>query len=63
MPVQWKGYSAALKEYQGEVMHKAHLYSAFKQKMKRCKNDPAAFEAADWSGLRAILLHMYSAFS
>jgi HEPN/Toprim N-terminal domain 1 len=61
-PVQWKGYSEALKQYQGEVMHKTRLYSVFKQKVSRCKSDPAALETTDWSGLRAILLHMFSAF-
>jgi hypothetical protein len=61
MPVQWKGYSEALKQYQGEVMQKTRLYSAFKEKLSRCRSDPAALEKADWSGLRAILMHMFSA--
>src|SRR5262245_8452829 len=59
---KWKGYNESLRQYHGEVMHKPRLYSLFKQKISRCKSDTAAFEKADWSGLRAILLHMFSAF-
>jgi HEPN/Toprim N-terminal domain 1 len=47
-PVQWKGYSEVLKQYQGEVMQKPRLYSAYKRKVSRCKSDPVALEAADW---------------
>lgn len=62
VPVQWKGYSETLKQYQGEVLQKARLHSAFSAKVTRCKSDPDALNAADWAGLKSILEAMFYAF-
>jgi hypothetical protein len=62
IPMQWKGFSEALGKYQGEVMHKTRLHAAFQRKVKRCRSDKAAMNAADWVGLRAILQAVFSAF-
>ena len=62
VPVQWKGYSETLKQYQGEVMHKAKLRATYQEKVARCRTDPDALSAADWSGLSAILREIFRAF-
>jgi hypothetical protein len=62
LPVQWKGFSESRAAYQGEVMHKAQLHSAFWRKIERCKSDPVAMKAADWSGLQTILRAIFTAF-
>jgi HEPN superfamily Toprim-like protein len=61
-PVQWKGFSESLGAYQGEVMHKAQLQSAFWRKAQRCRTNPAAMRSGDWSGLEAILKSIFTAF-
>ena len=61
-PVQWKGYSEVLKQYQGEVLGKAKLHAAFHDKAARCKADPEALKLSDWSGLSAILQEIFCAF-
>jgi hypothetical protein len=61
-PVQWKGYSEPLNQYQGEVMRKTKLRCAFDAKVARCKADPDVLKATDWSGLSAILQEIFRAF-
>lgn len=62
IPVQWKGYSEVLRQYQGEVMQKSGIRSAFDAKLERCRRDPNALIAADWLGLRNILESVFCAF-
>jgi len=61
-PVQWKGFVEPLGKYQGEVMHKAKIHSAFREKLRRCKSSPEQIAAADWTGLRAIFDVIFHAF-
>jgi hypothetical protein len=61
-PVQWRGFSEAIGAYQGEVMHKAQLQSAFWEKVERCKANSEAMDAADWDGLDTILNAIFTAF-
>lgn len=61
-PVQWKGYSEALSQYQGEVMHKTRLHNAFFDRLTLCKADSATLNSTDWSGLSAILDAVVGAF-
>lgn len=61
-PVQWRGYSETLKHYQGEVMRKTQLRTAFHQKAARCRADPEVLKASDWSGLSVILQEIFQAF-
>lgn len=62
MPVQWKGFNDSLRQYQGAVMQKARIHTAFKQKLACCKSDPTAIRTTDWTGLKAILECIFSAF-
>jgi hypothetical protein len=61
-PVQWRGYSETLKHYQGEVMRKTQLRTAFHQKAASCRADPEVLKASDWSGLSVILQEIFQAF-
>lgn len=55
MPVQWKGYMGKVKSYQGEVVDKAAVQRAFKEKIAVAKADPKVVEQQDWSGLECVL--------
>jgi hypothetical protein len=61
-PIQWKGYSEALKQYQGEVMGKSKLHATFHDKVARCRADPELLKVTDWSGLSIILQDIFRAF-
>ena len=61
-PVNLKGFDETLGKYQGEVIRKANLHTAFKRKVELCRRDPAAMDMADWEGLRAILQVVFCAF-
>ncbi len=54
-PVQWKGYMAKVKAYQGEVMNKGALQRAFSSKVQAARSNPASVAGQDWSGLQSIL--------
>jgi hypothetical protein len=61
-PVQWKGYIESVASYQGEVLGKTQLQTAFLDKLAKAKNDPAVQEQQDWSGIDAILRAIFGAF-
>ena len=61
-PVQWKGYSDTLQQYQGEVRKKSALHGAFSRRLAHCRTNPAALEETDWSGLSAILRMVFRVF-
>jgi len=61
-PVQWKGFNASLKQYQGEVMEKGKLQARFQKKVERCRDNPELLKSTDWSGLSAILKEVFHAF-
>lgn len=62
MKTDAQGYSEALRQYQGEVLQKTCIHSAFYVKLARCKKDPTALEGTDWAGLRGILEGIFCAF-
>lgn len=55
IPVQWRGYMGKVKSYQGEVVDKAVVQRAFKEKVSAAKADPGLVAQQDWSGLELIL--------
>lgn len=61
-PVQWRGFSEGMGDYQGEVMHKGALQAAFWKRASRCRTDPRVVVEADWSGLDAIWQAVFHAF-
>ncbi len=62
-PVQWRGYYSGLRQYQGEILDKTELQNKFKQKLEACEADPTQVVEYDWTGVRAILDVMRSAFN
>ena len=63
MPVQWKGYEQGVRAYQGEILDKPRIQAAFEAKLKDCEENPDRLDSYDWSGIRAILEMMRSAFN
>jgi HEPN/Toprim N-terminal domain 1 len=61
-PVQWKGYIEGEKKYQGEVVDKAKLITAFDKKLERAERDTNILKQEDWSGIKAILRVIFDAF-
>ncbi len=60
-PVQWRGYSEAMKKYQGEVIQKSRLLTAFNARAVRCKEDSGALKTTDQSGIDSILQRIFRA--
>lgn len=61
-PVQWRGYDERLRQYQGEVLHKQQLKERFLDKLSACSADQSLLQSTDWTGIRAVLAAMFSAF-
>jgi len=61
-PVKWGGYIQTVGGHQGELRRKSQIHKAFRRKIERCRTDSAFLEAADWTGLRAILNSVFTAF-
>lgn len=61
-PVQWTGFEASLKRYQGEVLSKSVIQERFARRLQACREDPSLLAKTDWSGIRAILSVIVSAF-
>ena len=55
MPVQWKGYMGKVRTYQGEIISKSAVQSAFLDKVKTAKANPSIVASQDWSGLQHII--------
>lgn len=53
-PVRWRGFSAALGQYQGELTNKQSLQRAFDKKVSDAKNCQELPGYQDWSGMRSI---------
>ena len=62
VPVQWKGYDAKLRRYQGELLAKGDVLERFRTKLTTCESDPIRLEEFDWSGLRLVIDMLRSAF-
>jgi hypothetical protein len=61
-PVQWCGYVDGMKAYQGELMDKAKLQEKYRKKLEECRRDPNAIARYDWSGMKAIIDVIRTAF-
>jgi hypothetical protein len=62
IPIQWRGYDEGLKQYQGEILHKDELQTRFLEKINKAKADAEVLKEADWTGIRAILEKLRTAF-
>ena len=61
-PVQWKGYSQSVGEYQGEVLDKRTIQQRFEDKLSACEKNPDLLSTYDWTGIRLILNELQYAF-
>jgi len=62
-PVQWRGFSEAMRSYQGEVMRKTSLQQKFSHKVEACKLNRDLMKCTDWDGLDAIWRSVFSVFN
>lgn len=62
IPVQWKGYVQSLEKYQGEIILKSDVQNKFFEKLKLCENDSSLINSFDWTGIKAIINSMLTAF-
>ncbi|WNI14076.1 hypothetical protein [Actinacidiphila sp. ITFR-21] len=61
-PVQWGNYSPGSQQYQGEITGKTAVQTAYAGKLRAAQKDHSLTETQDWSGIRAILDMVISAF-
>ncbi|MFJ2349619.1 hypothetical protein [Streptomyces antimycoticus] len=61
-PVQWRSYSPACQQYQGEVTEKRAVQQAYASKLASAQRDPSVIDSQDWAGVRAILDTVIHAF-
>ncbi|MER6790778.1 HEPN/Toprim-associated domain-containing protein [Amycolatopsis mediterranei] len=62
-PVQWTGYQAKIKRYQGEITNKKKVQNIFREKVLVAKKYPTSLGLQDWSGLELILRHLIVALA
>lgn len=62
VPVQWTGFEAGLKKYQGEVLYKDRIQERFRRRIDICRGDPNSIEKTDWSGMREVLSTLFVVF-
>ncbi len=62
-PVQWTGYDAASKKYQGEVLNKKRIHERFREKLRSCDESlERTNNNGNWNGMRKVLMSVFSAF-
>lgn len=62
MPVQWRGYDTTMQAYQGEVLNKTTLQEKYSAKLDACLSNPGAIDQYDWTGMKAIVDLIRTAF-
>ena len=62
VPIQWSTFEPKLQAYQGEVQDKREIQARFWRKLHTCRRNPSQVNAYDWSGIRAIIDALRSAF-
>lgn len=61
-PIQWTGYEASVKQYQGEVLNKKLLQEAFRSKLDNVVLNGENSLDSTWDPLRTIFKSIFSAF-
>lgn len=59
VPVQWRGYEAKLKRYQGELVDK----NSVEQRYLDALNIPESLDEANLAPMRAVLQMIFTAFA
>ena len=63
VPVQWRGYDARMRRYQGEIQSKDALKTAFLTKVAAACENPARLITQDWTDMRRLLKTLVDAFN
>ncbi|BDI04793.1 HEPN/Toprim-associated domain-containing protein [Sphaerotilus microaerophilus] len=61
-PVQWAGYSQAMRAYQGEVVDKPGVIERWRAKANRCLEERTSIVPAYWADIRAVWEQIMAAF-
>ena len=62
VPIQWKGYDAKLKQYQGEITQKGELQSLFLKKLEQAREDQNLLDSQDWAPMKMVIQSLITAF-
>lgn len=62
-PIFWKGYSAKIQAYQGEILSKKEVQVKFSRKLVKCMEEDAYHQSADWEGMIAVFEQVFNAFN
>lgn len=63
IPIQWKGFDASLKRYQGEITDKKGCWKRFSEKLKRVGDDGGIRDVNQWRDLLLVTNMLCSAFA
>lgn len=62
IPIQWKGYDTAVKQYQGEVLDKRGVIERFEKKLEDNKKESPNSLKGDWDELRLLWGEIFKTF-
>jgi hypothetical protein len=62
-PVQWSSYSTGARQYQGVIVGKKSIHESYSAKVKAAQINKGRMTSQDWSGVRAILELIRTAFA
>lgn len=61
-PVQWMGYNQKLKAYQGEIIDKKAVFTAFISRIDAVLAEPSRVAEFDFEGIRLVMQTIFKAF-
>jgi len=61
-PIQWKGYNAALQQYNGEIITKREIQEKYRSLLDKVEMGQIGIDECDWSGMKEIFQSIFSAF-
>ena len=63
IPVQWKGYDAKLKRYQGEILNKDSIKKKYFLKLDQYRTDKFSFDKESWNNMEILFKHLFNVFN
>ena len=61
-PVEWHGFDAAVRAWQGELRDKRLLQARFAEKLSRAQTDSSLLSSLDWTGMELVIDRLARAF-
>ena len=62
-PVEWHGFDAAVRAWQGELRDKRLLQARFAEKLSRARADSSLLSSLDWTGMELVIDRLARAFT